>query len=103
MLRHFDEPVTLRSFPPAIQDANGYEAPGTPTDSVVWGDVKSVGRTEFYKSMAVGVEVSKIVTVNALDYGNQKTVLIGGRTYNVVRAYQSTLDEIELTCAEAVS
>jgi len=103
MLNHFDEPVTLRSYPNAKQGANGYKEPGTPTDVTVWGDIKSVGRTEFYASMAAGVNVSKIVVLKAVDYDDQKTVLIGAREYSVVRAYQTTLDDVELTCTEAVN
>ena len=95
MNNHFDTPVTLRQIT-RTQDANGYFTE-TESKTTVWGDTRSATRTEFFSAEAQGHNVAMMVTIPMLDWNDAEEVIINTKTYHVVRAYQKTLDYIELT------
>ena len=95
MNNHFDTPATLRTIT-RTQDANGYPVESQ-TTSLVWGDVRSATRTEFYSAEAQGHKVAMILTVPVLDYDGAEEVTIDNKTFKVVRVYQKSLDLIELS------
>ena len=96
MNNHFDTEVTLRKVK-RTQDANGYPVT-TPTDSKVWGDLRSATRSEFYSAEAQGHKIKYILTVNVIDFpeGAEQAV-IDSDVYKIVRSYQKTLDLMELS------
>lgn len=81
----------------ASRERGVFDTP-TETDRTVFCEVRSVGRDEFYRANAVGINVS-IVFVLSLDaeYENEKFADYKGTRYRVVRTYVSD-DGIELTC-----
>ena len=96
MNNHFDTEVKLRKVK-RTQDANGYFN-NTPTDSNVWGDLRSATRSEFYSAEAQGHKIVYILTVNVIDFPDgAEQAIIDGKTYNIVRTYQKTLDLMDLS------
>lgn len=63
----------------------------------VLGIEKPVPRTEFYVAGQVNIKVSKLIVVHPFEYNNQKIVEIDNINYSVVRSYQYSNEEIELT------
>lgn len=70
----------------------------TETPRQVFCEVRSVGRTEVYQAMAVGVNVSIVFVLSVdADYQGEKELTYNNVRYRVVRTYVHD-DEIELTC-----
>lgn len=97
---YFSERVTLVSRQ-LVQNENGYPVEsGMPIKKEVWADVGSVGRAEFYKAMALGVESSLSVTLRQEDYSEERELIYKERSYIVYRSFQKGLGYIELTCTD---
>lgn len=92
-----DRSITLRDTTTAPNSEGAVTT--TNTDTTVYADIKSVKRTEFYQASAAGVRADYSFIVNADEYAGQMLVLLDGVTYKVVRAYQTGLGRVELTCA----
>lgn len=75
---------------------------GTPTVSrtgtVVYADMQSVRRQEFYAAESAGRKADIVLVVNADEYSEQTEVLCEGKRYRVVRAYRVGMGRVELTC-----
>lgn len=81
------------------RDADGYPVP-TETKTEIFAKVKSVRRAEFYEALRSGISATIIFEVFAHDYNGERKVEYDGTHYKVERAYQTTLDRLELTCSE---
>lgn len=68
----------------------------------VFAKIKSVGRTEFYQSMRSGVKLSATFEIEASEYDAESLIEYNGKTYNVERSFNVTLDVIQLNCSEVV-
>lgn len=97
---YFSDRITLCAVT-STTDADGYPV-NTNVDTAVWADVKSATRSEFYEGMKAGVAISLSFAVHVEDWGNQTQVVYGGKTYDIVRAYQKGMGVVELNCAEVV-
>ena len=63
----------------------------------VFAQVKSVGMSEKYQALAVGLEPElTFVLADYYDYENEKYVEYEGRRYTVIRTYRKGNNEIEL-------
>lgn len=83
------------------QDKDGFpEADVQLTE--VFADVKSAGRSEFYKALWSGIAMEIACKIRSVDYGRQKYVRWDGTWYRVVRAYRAE-DWTELKCEEVTS
>jgi|LFRM01.1.fsa_nt_gb SPP1 family predicted phage head-tail adaptor len=91
-----DKQITLRSTV-TTSNATGL-AVETNTDTIVYADVQSVRRAEFYASNAAGNTVDIVFIVNADDYDGQMAVVYDSVDYSVVRSYQKGLGRVELNC-----
>ena len=75
----------------------------TETTRNVFAEIRSVGRNEFYKAKAAGIEPNiEFVLADYLEYGGEKIVLFDNKRYRVVRTYTNG-QTIELTCEEATN
>jgi SPP1 family predicted phage head-tail adaptor len=92
---YFSDRITLRTVTSTL--TNGIYTDAN-VDTVVWADKRSVKRQEFYSALAAGRSADIVFAVNADDYKNQTVVVYGGLVYSVMRSYQTSPDEIELTC-----
>lgn len=74
-----------------------YDAPAS-TRTDVFCTVRSVGRTEHYAAMSHGFTPAKTVKLTvAEDYQDQRLCQIGGKTYEIIRTYETDDGGIELT------
>jgi SPP1 family predicted phage head-tail adaptor len=92
---YYSDRLTLRTVTKTL--ANGAYTT-THSDKEVWADRRSVKRQEFYSALAAGRSADIVFAVNADDYKNQTVVVYGGLVYSVMRSYQTSPDEVELTC-----
>ena len=92
---YYSDRITLRAVSETLT-GGAYTASNT--DTVVWADRRSVKRQEFYSALAAGRSADIVFAVNADDYKNQTVVVYGGLVYSVMRSYQTSPDEVELTC-----
>lgn len=74
----------------------------TNADTVVFADVKSVVRSEWYAANMAGIKADIVFVVNPDDFTDQTEVVYGTKTYSIIRAYQNGPRRVELTC-KAVS
>lgn len=94
----FSDRITLRAVVHTV-DTNGYPVESV-TDTIVWADVRSTTRAEFYAANANGIEISQMFAVHEEDWDNQTQVIFSTKTYDVVRAYQRGLGIVELSCTD---
>lgn len=78
------------------QDANGVWRKGNPTEKVVFAQVDSVTRAEFFAAGESGIKPEYRFTMLAAEYDGETTVVYNGAVYAVYRTYHARTDEIEL-------
>lgn len=81
------------------EDADGYDVE-TETRTEVFVDVRSVKRSEFYRSLQAGRKLDIAFLLRACDYDGQERVGYGGKVYRVVRDYSEDGETVELNCSE---
>lgn len=82
---------------------HGVFATRTEEQRMVYADIKSVGRNEFYKAKNAGIEPTYVFELSDYsEYGGEKLVIYDGKRYKVVRTYVSDM-RIELTVEEATA
>ena len=96
---YFSDRITLRDET-YKSDLSGYQVVDKRTDIVVWANVKSATRSEFYAADARKINVVIAFDVNSEDYKGQRKVVYNSIIYSVVRAYQKGLGTIELNCSD---
>lgn len=94
---YFSDSITLRKVTNTL-DSYG-DATYSYTDTVVFADIKSVTRQEFYSASQAGIKVDIVFAVHAEDYTDQTIVTYGSTYYNVVRAFKKGGGVVELNCA----
>jgi SPP1 family predicted phage head-tail adaptor len=75
----------------------------TETETVILCGLKSVGRTEFYQANASGLRPERIFVIHGYEYSGQQTAEFEGVRYSVIRTYETSFEEMELTCAGLVN
>lgn len=81
------------------QDEDGFQK-NIETENEVYADIRSTTRSEFYDAMRSGIAVSIMIKISAHDYNNERLLIYDDERYEVVRAYKTDLDHIELSCSE---
>lgn len=87
--------ISLRQVAYAITD--GYETESH-QDTAVWAGRRSATRSEFYQATQAGYKADVVFTIYSFEYHDEEQVVYGTKVYDVVRTYQKSLDELELTC-----
>lgn len=93
-------------------EAHGIFEEHTETPRMVYCQVMSVGRTEYYQAKSNGLDPTFVFRISdEVEYHGEKIVLYHGKRYSVIRAYTITTSEyrkrtadvnaIELTVEEA--
>lgn len=78
------------------QDANGVWRKGNPTEKVVFAQVDSVTRAEFFAAGESGIKPELRFTMLDAEYNGERTVVYNGVYYSVYRTYHARTDIIEL-------
>lgn len=103
-MRWADEITLIAAADPAPEDAvnaNGFPVEREEVKTTVFGNVKSVGYSEFWKAANTGVQAELKADVYTEEYEGQRAVEIGGKRYKVLRTYMSKNGEItELTLTD---
>lgn len=92
----FSDQVTLRKV--AVTNDSYGDVVKSYTDTVVFADVKSVTRSEFYAANASGIKISQVFAVHVEDWNDQTELIYGSKYYDIVRAYRKGEGVVELTC-----
>lgn len=82
-----------------VTDPDGYRQE-IKTESLVYVDVQSVKRGEYYCGRQAGVELAVSFVLRACDFGGQRLIEYDGKRYRVVRTYTKDGELLELNCAE---
>jgi SPP1 family predicted phage head-tail adaptor len=64
----------------------------------VMADKLSVRQSEFYQAQQVGLRPTVVFRLMSAEYNEERTLLYGGRRYNVIRTYDRPDERTELTC-----
>jgi SPP1 family predicted phage head-tail adaptor len=65
----------------------------------VYANILPVKRTEFYRAKSMGLIPSYIFSIFEYDYNGENRVIYNDKLYAVARAYGTSNEKIELTCA----
>ncbi len=95
---YWRDTVTLKAIT-RTTDARGYSVE-TAIETMVFADVTSVKRSEFYSAKQSGVDLAITVNVLAADYSGQERLVWNGKEYKVERAYTKAREVYELNCSE---
>jgi phage head-tail adaptor, putative, SPP1 family len=71
-----------------------------PTAKKIFAFMKSAVRDEFYKAQSIGRRVDRVFEVKSFEYSGETEVIYNGDTYDVVRDFALSLDDLELVCAK---
>lgn len=83
-------------------DADGYITTTESRKTVHCTFSEGVNRTEFYEAMKAGVKASASVEVWSEDFQGETKAEFGGRTYGIVRSYETGRGTLDLTLSEEV-
>lgn len=86
--------------------SNSRDADGFPVEAKarlpVYVREKSATRTEFYEALRSGLHVSRVFDVRVEDFElaqGATRIEYAGRTYDIIRTYQSDKSMIQLVCS----
>lgn len=79
------------------EDEIGNQIP-VETETVIFCGKKSVTRSEFYNAATTGLRPVIVLVIHPYEYAGQTKVEFEGTRYNVIRAYEVNMEEMELTC-----
>lgn len=95
----WDDEVTLLGTEGFEEDALGQQYP-VPTETVVCCIRRPVSRQEFYLAGQNDIQVSEVLIVHPYEYDGENTLLFHGKKLQVVKTYEISMEELELTCSE---
>ncbi|HHV63828.1 MAG TPA: phage head closure protein [Peptococcaceae bacterium] len=97
----FDHEVTLISRT-LTKDEIGNQIPGKKEEITILCGKKSVSRSEFYNAATRGLKPVIVLVVHPYEYGGQTKLKFEGVLYKVIRTYEVSMEELELTCEKAI-
>lgn len=95
----FNDEISLIHYETGL-DNIGNSKKRTTFKRIVLCAVRSVMRNEYYKYGADELRPEYTVTLNLLDYENEKECELRGKKYKIVRTYEVDRDLIELTISK---
>lgn len=85
------------------ENAFGEMIESTTYPSYVFCDKRSVTRAEFYQAAATGYKPVIVLLLKIADYANQKYIKFNNEVYTVVRTYEISSEDIEITLERGVT
>lgn len=101
MNRTWDEKVALLSSDGCKEDEIGQQIP-LETEKEVWCCRDRISRNEFYLAGQNNMEISEILIVHPYEYEGQRYIRFHEKKLKVVKTYQISAEELELTCTEGI-
>lgn len=71
--------------------------------SYVFCDKRSVTRAEFYQAATTGYKPVIVLLLKVADYADQKYIKFNNEVYTVVRTYEVSTEDIEITLERGVA
>ena len=71
-------------------------------ETVVYCDLKSIGRNEYYNAVSQGLKLEIIFVIHKYEYNGEKEILFEDGKYKVIRTYSKDFEEIELICEKVI-
>lgn len=95
------EVITLIAEASGGIDELGYPVQTKLSERIIYGDVRTVGRTEFYQAYQAGLDAAMIAIIRTIDYQGERLAEFAGVRYAILRAYQRDSEFTELTLSDA--
>lgn len=96
-----DTTITLIAQTVAL---NEYNTPTTiNNEREVFASVDSIAQSEFFKAGQIGLHPDFKLTMQAVDYENEKLLKFDGVYYSIYRVYRASIDLIELYAQERIN
>lgn len=74
----------------------------TPTEKLVYCNIQSISRDEFFKAGEGGIRPRWVITMFAPDYDNEEYCILNGVKYEIYRSYIKQNEELEIYLADIV-
>ncbi len=85
--------------PSEERDANGDPVTREQISEMVYAEIKSIGQSEFYQAQTADKKPQfKFKITDYQDYQGQKYLLYKDVKYKILRTYQTSSNELEITC-----
>lgn len=97
---NYNYKLTLIGGTQAVDDYGNYYL--KESESVVYCDLRSVTRAEFYSSAQAGLNPTHIFIINDYEYNGESEVEFMGDRFSVIRTYRTDNETIELTCEQKI-
>lgn len=85
-----------------INDDLGNEIP-TESRKIIFCDVKSISRNEFYNAANLGLKPTLVFVINSFEYDGEELIEFESKKYKVLRTYLVNTDTLELTCEKVIA
>lgn len=95
----WDDEVTLLGVEDFKEDDLGQQIPEQ-TETRVYCIRRPVSRQEFYLAGQNDIPVSEVLIVHPYEYNGENAVLFRGKKLRIVKTYEISMEELELTCTE---
>lgn len=97
--RTWDEEVTLLGAGGFRENELGQQIP-IQTETAVCCVRCPVSRQEFYLAGQHDIRVSEILIIHPYEYSGENEIVFRGKRLRVVKTYEISMEELELTCSE---
>ncbi|WP_419877730.1 phage head closure protein [Brevibacillus centrosporus] len=94
----YDHEMKLIAPGKVVKDEIGNQIHTDPIETPILCGLKSVGRSEFYNAATAGLRPELVFVIHAYEYNDERLVEFEGKRYNVIRTYETSFEELELTC-----
>lgn len=94
----WDHELTLISHTPYSSTSTGVRIPSEATKNVILAKKRPVPGIEFYQAGQSGITITQLFVVHPFEYNGETELEFEGNLYKVVRTYQTSDDEMELSC-----
>lgn len=71
-------------------------------ESIVFCEVKSISRTEFYQAAQSGMKPLAAFIIYGFEYDNQEIVKHNNIEYKIIKTYKINENDLELTCEKVI-
>ncbi len=95
----WDDEVTFLGVAGFKEDALGQQIP-VQAETTVYCTRRPVSRQEFYLAGQNDIQISEILVVHPYEYNGENMILFHGKKLRIVKTYEISMEELELTCTE---
>lgn len=94
--------LTLIQEPTITYDDIGNPIESEPIETVIFCEVNSITRSEFYNASIAGLKPSIVFKIHSYEYNDEIKIKFDNKDYKVMRTYSNNTEEIELICEKVL-